>query len=165
MATIEMTGLDEYMTKLRTLGQDGKKICRAAVFEGGDEVADAVRARIEAMQTIEPMDAVIGWKQKQPTGGVTQKQKDGLLDGLYLRKMSEDSGFIYTQIGFSGYNNVKTAKYPNGQPNALIARSIESGSSARPKKPFIRPTVNTVKATAVARMSAKVVEMIDKIMN
>lgn len=165
MAKIETTGLDEYMGKLRTLGQDVTRVCRAAVFEGGDVLADAIRARIESMTAIEPTDAIIAWKQERPVGGITEEQKNGLLDGLYLKKMSEDNGFIYTQIGFSGYNDVHTAKYPNGQPNALIARSIESGSSARPKKPFIRPTANAVKAEATARMEAKFFQMVDNIMN
>ena len=165
MATIEMTGLDEYMAKLRTLGEDGKKVCRASVFEGGNVLANAIRAKIESMSTIEPTDAVIAWKQERPIGGITEKQKEGLLDGLYLRKMGEDNGFIYTQIGFSGYNDVKTAKYPSGQPNALIARSIESGSSARPKKPFVRPTANSVKSEATAAMESKFYEMVGNIMN
>ena len=165
MAKIEMTGLDEYMAKLRTLGEDGKKICRAAVYEGGDALADTIREKIEAMSTIEPTDAAIAWRQNRPIGAITEKQKDGLLDGLYLKKMGEDNGFIYTQVGFAGYNEVKTAKYPNGQPNAMIARSIESGSSARPKKPFVRPAANAVKGEAQARMESKFIELVDKIMN
>lgn len=165
MAKIEMTGLDAYMKKLDRLGADGKKICRAAVFEGGDELADAIRAKIESMPTTGDKTAIIAWKQETPVSEITEEQKRGLLKGLYLKKMREDSGFIYTQIGFSGYNNTKTQKYPNGQPNALIARSIESGSSARQKKPFVRPTVNAVKATAIARMQGKLIEMIDNIMN
>lgn len=165
MAKIEMTGLDEYMKKLDKLGESGKKICRAAVFEGGDELADAIRAKIESMPTVNEHTAVVAWRTQTPIRDLTEEQKRGLLKGLYLKKMNEDNGFIYTQIGFSGYNSVKTAKYPNGQPNALIARSIESGSSARPKTPFVRPTVNAVKAAAVARMQGKLIEMIDNIMN
>lgn len=165
MAKIEMTGLDDYMAKLRAVGADGKKICRAAAFEGGDEVADAVRAKIESFSTVNDYTVIAAWRADKPMADLTEAQKEGLLDGLYLKKMGEENGFIYTQIGFSGYNSVQTAKYPNGQPNALIARSIESGSSARPKRPFVRPTVNAVKAAASARMAAKIVEMIDNIMN
>lgn len=165
MAKIELSGLDDYMAKLQKLGQDGPKICRAAVFEGADEVADAIRAKIEEMPTTKDKAAIIAWKQETPISTITEDQKRGLLKGLYLKKMREEGGFIYTQIGFSGYNTTKTQKYPNGQPNALIARSVESGSSARPKKPFVRPTVNAVKATAVARMQGKLIEMIDNIMN
>lgn len=165
MAKIEMTGLDEYMKKLDQLGAEGKKICRAAVFEGGDELADAVRAKIQAMSTIDDTQATVAWKREIPVSSVTEDQKIGLLDGLYLKKMGEENGFIYTQIGFSGYNKTRTEKYPNGQPNALIARSVESGSSARQKKPFVRPTVNAVRDSAIARMQAKVIEMIGNIMN
>lgn len=165
MAKIELTGLDDYDRKLRQLGADGAKICKAATYEGADEVADTIRAAIEDMQVISDGDALVGWRTETPAAGVTSKQKQGLLNGLYLRKMQEDAGFIFTQVGFAGYNEVKTRKYPSGQPNALIARSIESGSSARTKKPFVRPAVNKAKAAATERMRAKIIEMVDKIMN
>ena len=165
MAKVELTGLDDYMAKLRTLGEAAPKICKAAVYEGGDELADAIREKIKSMPTIEDKQAEIAWKQDRPVAHITEAQKAGLLAGLYLKKMDEDGGFIDTQIGFSGYNKTKTRAYPQGQPNALIARSMESGSSARQKTPFVRPTVNAVKGTAAARMGKKLIEMIDNIMN
>ena len=165
MAKIELKGMEEYTKKLRQLGEDGGKICKAAVFDGADQIADAIRASIESMPTIGKQEAVIAWRNKEPVSGITVEQKQGLLQGLYLKKMRDEGGFIYTQVGFAGYNSVETQKYPSGQPNSLIARSMESGSSARRKKPFVRPAANKAKAAAQSRMEKKIVEMIDNIMN
>ena len=66
-------------------------------------------------------------------------------------------------MGFDGYNEVKTRKYPNGQPNALMARSIESGSSARDKYPFIRPAVQATRKQAIAAAEAKLDKKINDI--
>ena len=63
--------------------------------------------------------------------------------------MQNDNGFLNVKIGFDGYNNVRTRTYPKGQPNALIARATESGSSVRKKTPFIRPAVNASKKQAI----------------
>ena len=164
MATIEFTGIDEYAAKLRALGKAGTSICRAAVYDGAGVVADAIRQRIEGLPTIEDYEAIIAWRQEIPAQGITQEQKEGLLDGMHLQKIRDENGLICTEVGFSGYNTVQTRKFPGGQPNALIARSMESGSSARQKQPFIRPTVNQVKGAAETAMEIKINDMINKIM-
>lgn len=164
MATIEFTGIDEYAAKLRALGKAGTSICRAAVYDGAAVLADAVRQKIESLPTIEPKEAVIAWWNEIPVRGITQEQKDGLLDGLHVQRIRDENGFICTEVGFAGYNSVETRKFPGGQPNALIARSMESGSSARDKQPFIRPTVNQVRGAAETAMEIKINDMISKIM-
>lgn len=164
MATIEFTGIDEYAAKLRALDKAGTSICRAAVYDGAGVVADAIRQRINSLHTITPTDAIVAWRETVPVDGITEAQKEGLLDGMHLQKIRDENGFICTEVGFAGYNTVKTHKFPDGQPNALIARSIESGSSARQKQPFIRPTVNQVRGAAETAMEIKINDMISKIM-
>ena len=68
------------------------------------------------------------------------------------------------QAEHPGRNRVQTQAYPNGQPNAVIARSMESGSSARVKQPFVRKAVNAARPRAEARMGDKIKDMVDKIM-
>ena len=164
MATIEFKGIDEYAKLLSKLGQGSKGIIKAAVWEGADEVADAMRRAVDALPTIGEKEAIINWRRDVPNEGITDKQKQGLAAGLGLSPMKDEGGYIYTKAGFAGYNGVHTHAYPNGQPNALIARSLESGSSARKKHPFVRPAVNSSKGTAVQRMGAKLDEMLSKIM-
>lgn len=148
MATIEFGGIEEYRARLTKLNVNINAVIKKAVYPAADIVADEIRKAVEALPEISEKEAIIGWKTSEPVNGVTPEQKKGLLDGLYLSKFQEKDGFIYVSCGFNGYNDVKTAEYPKGQPNSLIARAIESGSSARPRKPFIRPAVNRVAKAA-----------------
>lgn len=164
MAKITFGGLAEYEKLLGKLDTARAGIMKVAVYEGADEVADAIRESIKGLPTVKTSEAVADWREQTPVSGVTQKQKDGLLSGLYLTKMVEAENGVYTQVGFTGYNDVKTKGYPDGQPNAMIARAVESGSSARKKTPFVRPAVNRTRDMAVRRMADKLDEQINKLM-
>ena len=159
-ATFEFVGLTEYLKKLDTLGVKSTGFLKRAVYDGAAVVGRAMRSQIEALPVNDgkyvPGNAQII--------GVSQEQKRGLLDGLGFTKMHDKGGVIYTKLGFDGYNSVKTKKYPKGQANAMIARVVESGSSARRKTPFIRPAVNRVKERAIQRMAEKLDETINQIM-
>lgn len=72
----------------------------------------------------------------------------GLRDSAALRTFRNDNGYVYTQVTFEGYDE-------RGHPNPVKARVLESGSSTRKKQPFIRPTVNQVKAQAEAMIAAE----------
>lgn len=165
MATIEFSGVDEYISKLKDLGANVTGAIKQAVYPAADIVADEVRRSVEALPEISKGDAIVGWKTSTPADGVTPEQKKGLLQGLYLKKFQNEDGFIYTELGFTGYNEVKTSAYPQGQANAMIARAIESGSSARTKKPFIRPAVNRVKGAAETEIEVQFNRICQKIMN
>lgn len=164
MAKIVMGGVDEYLKKLQELNVSATAVLKQAVYEGADEVADAVRAAVNGLPEVKTSEAVADWRQQVPVDGITKKQKDGLLEGLYVARMTDDLDSVYTTIGFDGYNDVKTKQYPKGQPNAMIARAVESGSSARRKTPFVRPAVNRVKERAIQRMADKLDETINNLM-
>ena len=55
-----------------------------------------------------------------------------------------------------------TRKYPHGQPNALIARAVISGTSFRKKNNFVGRAVKAVKAEAENQMRAAFDEIFDK---
>ena len=164
MAKIVFAGLAEYEKLLGKLDSARTGILKVAVYEGADEVADAVREAVKALPEVKTSEAVADWLQEVPVDGITKAQKDGLLQGLYVARMEEDIDSVYTTIGFDGYNRVKTKKYPKGQANAMIARAVESGSSARRKTPFVRPAVNRIKDRAIQRMADKVDEQIKNLM-
>ena len=96
-------------------------------------------------------------------GGVTAPQKAGLIDGMGISPMQDDGGYLNVKIGFDGYNATKTEKYPQGQPNQLVARGVESGTSWKQKKPFIRPAINASKSRAEAEMARILDQEIEKI--
>ena len=132
MAKIKMEGLDEYRDKINQLGLRAEGVCKYAVYPGAAIVIDAVKANT-------PVD----------TGD--------LRNSTFLKVFKNKNGYIYTQIGWDGYDR-------NGTPNALKANVLESGTSKRQKHPFIRQAVNRVKKAAEFAIATALEEKINEIM-
>lgn len=163
MARVSFPGMKEYSDKIYALGKNTVPIIKSAVYDGAKEVADSVKAKLNGLDTISDFRGIIQKRKNEP-GLITEMEKEGLIASMGLASMINDGGYINTKIGFSGYNEMKTKTYPNGQPNALIARACESGSSAMIKQPFLRPGLAEAKAAAEKAMQEKLDEEIEKIM-
>ena len=120
MANIKFSGFAEYETLLRKLEKDSEAIAKRAVYEGAKVVADAVKIQISGISPEGPSDYEYDRREQQ---------KDGLKKSMGISPMRNDSGFINVLVGFDGYNDIKTNKHPNGQPNAMVARIYNSGTS------------------------------------
>lgn len=144
MARLEFKGIDEYVKKMNQLEQATTPILKKAVYEGVDEIADAMRTEIQALQNIDPV------------------RKQGLLDGLGTSKIVDDKGVVNAKIGFNGYNGNVSAKFPKGEPNALIARSIVKGLRGKPKKDFVKKAVRNAKGPAEERMKILIIAEIEE---
>lgn len=151
-------GLDDYIALLGNLEFKAPDVCGMAIYQGAKIVADQIRSNIEALPVSESKSTKGG--RRNPT----QAEKDGLLEGLGVAKKQTDGSFINVKIGMDGYNNDRTKKYPNGKPNAMIARSIESGTTFMNRIPFISRAVSSTKAAAEAAMKDEVDKQIAKIM-
>lgn len=141
-------GLDSYISYLQKIDAVTDEAIGEAVYEMAKVVADSVRSGIQALPTVSNQANIATYKKGYSR--LSDEEKQGLLDGFGVSPMQDDGGYINVKLGFDGYNSVKTKKYPNGQPNALIARVTESGSSYRDKTPFIRPAVNASRKQAEA---------------
>lgn len=155
MAKIEFSGLDEYMQQLSTLGKSSQGLCKRALYDGAAVVADAVRAEIEALPVTEV--------NEEPQG-ILEYERDGLLEGLGIAKMKEDDGRVSTRVDFDGYNRLKSKAYPNGHPNSMVARAINSGTSARRKNPFMQRAIKKAREKAQQAMAARMDADINEIM-
>lgn len=133
-------GIDQFIGDLDRLGDKAEDISKRAIYEGANILADAVRKKIEGLST---------------AGRLTDYEKQGMLDGLGVAPMKKYGQEINTKIGMHGYNKHRTKKYPQGQPNAMIARSVEGGTSFRKPQPFIQPAVDQYKNKAQSAMSAE----------
>jgi hypothetical protein len=153
---LTLNGFDELEKQLRELS-DQKTInntAKRAIYDGAGIVMDEVRANLEALPV-----------SNDPHKGIRADQKRGLLAGLGAAKMRDDGGLISTKTGIEGYNDHKTKKYPNGQPNAMIARSYESGTTLnKAYHPFSR-AIRAARQKALAAMQAKFDEEIKKHVN
>lgn len=160
MAVIKFKNLEEYELRLSSLRKYSQGICGRAIYQGAKIVADEVRKGIEGL----PVIRGYGTQSDPLPGGVTAAQKEGLLDGLGITPLAEKDGFYNVKIGFDGYNKTKTKQYPQGQPNQLVARGAESGTSWKGKSPFVRPAVTRAKPEAEKKMAEVLDEEINKIM-
>lgn len=102
------------------------------------------------------------WLKGKPTY-ITERQRQGLLDSLGVAPIHERLGTYDTKIGFDGYNDVKTERWPDGQPNAMVARSCAKGSIAMKRQPFINKAVNRVAHKAQYAMEKAANDEIKKV--
>lgn len=153
-------GLNSYIEYLQKINAVTDEVIGEAVYNMAKEVADKVRANIQALPAEPKGKTTVRVSKHWVMSKLSEEQKKGLLDGFGVSPMQDDGGYINVKLGFDGYNRVKTKKYPKGQPNALIARVTESGSSYREKTPFIRPAVNASKKQAEQAGQMKIDEKI-----
>lgn len=160
MAKLKLRGLEEYEKKLLELKNLSREMIGEAIYEGAAVVADEVRKNIQAL----PIDDRFV-RNGEMLYGVTEEQKAGLLDGFGISRLQDDGGYLNVKLGFSGYNSVRTKNYPNGQPNSVIARSVNSGTSFRQRNPFVDSAVSNARSQAEEKMKQKFDEALSDVMN
>lgn len=161
MARFRMRGMDEYEKMLSKLNSSKtiRAVIGVTIYSGAGIVADAMKAEIEALPVI---DHRIRGSERKKLTGITSVQKRGLIEGFGISKMEREGGYYCVKLGFDGYNDVET---PNSgyQPNAMIARAVNSGTSFREKNPFVDRAVNKSKGEAEQAMKKKLEEQFEKI--
>jgi len=139
VAKIEFQGFEEYRSRLLDLGANIEGVCKYASYDAADIVITAIKENT-------PVDT------KSKSGG------GDLRDCVALYNFQNENGYIHTGVYFPGYDR-------DGVPNAVKARVLESGSSTRPKHPFIRKAVDSVKKAAIFSMDAALNKKLDELMN
>ena len=161
MARMTFKASDEYALKLSRLATESDEVARKAVYAGAKIVADKIKSNLEAVPT-EKFRYLRGGDQ---FNGLTKVQKADLLASFGITPITRDEdGYWTAKIGFDGYASMPTKEYPQGIPNQLLARAVESGSSVRRKHPFVRPAVNATKKAVVEKMNSVINEEVEKIM-
>lgn len=150
-----------YLSMLKKMQVNSDEIIRRAIYPAAGIMADAIKKEVDNLPIVSPKER--GTENKK-LKGITSKQKEGLQDSLGISPMKERDGIISAKIGFDGYNSVKTKKFPNGQPNAMIARSINSGTSFREKTQFMDKAIRKNRKKVEKEIEKQLDEQIKKIM-
>lgn len=162
MARISFKGFDDYaeaLKKLELTAQGGEMLEKAAQA-GADPVADEIRRRLRNL----PEDEYRRLNPGEVFTGIPAGQKEDLLDSLGVTPPQRDrKGFVNVKVGFDGYGSHPTKAYPDGLPNQLLARAVESGSSVRKKTPVVRPAVQATRKEAVDEMDKAIRQELEKI--
>lgn len=161
MAKFSVKGTDELELKLSQLGKKSTDIAKDVVMAGAQPVADEIRREIGSL----PQDELKQLKSGEKFNVSAYGELKDLADSLGIAPPDVDhAGYINTKVGFDGYGSYPSKKYPKGLPNKLLARAIESGSSVRKKKPFVRTAINRSKNKSLEEMKKKCDEEIKIIM-
>ena len=164
MAKFTSKGLREYERYLENIGKSTPEIIGKGVYTMADVITNSIRAEIDSMPSETDRKGLAAYQKKpKEQAPLTESQKKGLQEGLGIAKMQNDNGFLHVKVGFDGYNSIKTKKYPNGQPNAMIARALNSGTSFRPKTAFVDIAVRKARKQAVDKGIAAINAEIEKI--
>lgn len=142
-------GISNYVQQLEELSTASEEMIKRSVYSGAGIVTDAVRKNIQGL----PVRHGGYFKDGVKASGITPVQKAGLLNGLGIAPFKNENGYVHVKVGMDGYNATKTKKYPKGQPNAMVARSVETGTSWMQAHPFIGPAVRSTKAKAEQAMA------------
>lgn len=159
MANITVSGIEESQKMFERLKKAAPGMLKMAVYDGARVTADELKKAILAL----PVDTPRWLKDGDRYNVFVQQDKEDLANSLGIDQISSDSSGARTVIGFAGYGRHKTKKYRNGLPMQMIARSIESGSSVREPRPFVRPTAFEVKREAQKEMDSRIRESIRQI--
>lgn len=163
MGKITINGLQEYSLMLSRLSEKTEEIVGKALYAGADIVADKLKENIRALPSVPDIEGIKAWRANEHAP-ITVSAKRGLLESMGIAsQQAEAGGSNNVKIGFDGYNDIKTKKYPKGQPNKLVANSINSGSSISPAHPFIRTAANAVRKQAQKKMGEVIEEEIEKL--
>lgn len=127
---------EDFAIKLSRLDTDINEIAKKAIYEGAKIVADTMKVNLESV--------------------LSDEATGQLVEALGITPIGMLGGEWSAHIGFDGYDT-------NGVAFQLIARVLESGTSTRQKKPFVRKTMNQTKTKVAAVMQAVVEEEYQKI--
>lgn len=120
-----MEGLDKLIELCKLTERETDKICGRAIYPGGGIMYQSALRATQGLR-VDP----VGFRKGGPRWGPTKEQKEGLIESLGVAPIRKKRWGMNVKIGYDGYNNVKTGKWAaTGQPNIMIARVIESGTS------------------------------------
>lgn len=161
---IQTKGAENTIRMLEKISKDTDGIMKAGLYEGANVVANQYKANLWKIPLEKSHDGLprIVKEGGKKLKGVTREQRDDLIKAMGISKMDSMMGNYDVSIGVDGYGSIPTRKYPNGVPNAMLLRSIESGTSFRDKTPVVRPAKNSSQRRAVSAIEVKIKKLIEK---
>jgi len=157
MAKFQFEGVDEYIAQLQKIYDDTEEIIGSAIYQGAGVVMKSVVSAIEGINT----DNRFGTPENKAIGP-NPYQKEGLRRSVGIAKLRKDGSFWNVKIGFDGYNGLHTKTWPQGQPNAMVARSVESGTSWMQKQPFMRKAESSSRVRCEEAMAKEIDKQLTK---
>ena len=160
---LQVTGLTELLTALEATTADMSVICTAVCHSGADVAADEMKEQIQALKTTSDDDYGASSGKRYAYSW----EKEGLIESMGIAPARETGSKIDFKVGFDGYaSGGKASKtYPKGKANAMLANSINTGTSFLVAQPFIKNTLKLCKSSAILKMDEELKTELAKYVN
>ena len=155
--TLKVEGMDEITAMLKKAENGAQGIAARALYVGAGIVADEISKGARGVNTSRFRYAN-GW-QRDPS----PEEKAAIVSaGVGISKFTKTGNEVDTSVGYSqsGYAEI------NGKRKAVavIANSINSGTSFMKKQPFIRKAASQTKAKASSAIEKEITALVEDMM-
>lgn len=143
MAKADIKMPEDFLAKIKKLGDREDSIAEAALEAGGSVVLERVRGNLES---------VVGSGTKYPSRSTGELERS--------------LGLTAVRLDRDGNHNIKVGFDENrkdGKSNAMLAGVLEYGKHGQPAKPFMKPAKSASKSACQAAMIRTFQEEIDKL--
>ena len=154
---IENDGLDQLGKMLARLANEAQDVAAGALFDGAGVIADALNKGIDGIQT-EQFTYAAGGRKRKPS----PQEKAALKCKVGIARFRKNGSEVDTVVGIS-YDSGYTQIAGKSKPVAVIARSINSGTSFMEKQPVFRKAVAKSRKKAEQAMVDKANQLIEKL--
>lgn len=155
MPKVTISGLKEYEKLLDKMSTETVRVLGEGIYAGANILANQIKHGIQGIRTEGPSK----WEEER-----REKQKQALIHSFGIAPLQESNGFMNVKLGFEGYNDIKTPTYPEGQPNAMVARIYNSGASVLSKQEFFDRSVRAVQGQAKKVAAGVIGQKFDEIL-
>jgi HK97 gp10 family phage protein len=140
--TLKVEGMEQITGMLKQAGEAAEGIAAQALYKGAGIVADEISREARGVTT-KPFRYANGW-QREPSP--EEKAAIVAAGAAGIAKFQKTGNEVNTSVGYSrsGYVTINGKK----KAVAVIANSINSGTSFMKKQPFIRKAVSRSKSKA-----------------
>lgn len=153
MAKIEFIDNGAYLRKLEVIATHSYAIAESALRRGASLLADAVREKIKATHVTKDKLLMPG---QRLTGFQREREAKQVAGSFGITETRSTEAGMDVKVGYAGYSDFSTERYPRGIPILMIAASTEVGSQVRKAKPFWRKLVTRMKPTVIDRMQQSI---------
>lgn len=158
MAIVKVEGIDELLLFCQIAQSKADRHIGRAIYPAAGYVMQEV---VKHMNNIVTDDSPF-WLRPYRLGP-TKKQKEWMIKSAGIAKLKHKRTVIDVKIGFDGYMPIKSTTSKNGlQPVALIARSVNKGTSFMAAQPFMDLAIQTSEKQAVEIMDKALNEELEK---
>lgn len=159
MAEIVFEGMSDLLALIQKTEEQTSRICGRALHPGAKIIADECKARLERIRTD---DSLFKFHQGY-RHGPTKRQKRFLIESMGIAKMRKLPDGYDVKLGFDGYNDIVSERWKNGQPNAMIARSVNKGTSFMEAQPFMDESIRVSERQVLKAIEEEFEKQIERI--